>query len=405
MTNGPERFDAIVVGARCAGSSTAMLLARRGHKVLLFDRDEFPSDRRMSTHMVWHGGVATLSRWGLLEELKATNCQRMKKFNLDLGEFVLSGYAPPAGDVDEAYAPRRYAIDGVLGRAALSAGVDLRPQCVLDELIFEGDGVVGVFYTAADGTRHEVRAPIVIGADGTNSLVARSVKASSYNEHPRLQGTVWAYFSGLPIDDMEFYSRPGRMIFAWRTNDDLTCFGICYRYEDYLETAQNPEKGVLSTLDELAPSVAERVRSATRESNWLVGTTKGICRTPVGPGWALVGDAGVTMDPITAAGISNALRDAELLAERVHRGLSGETTLDKALADLEEARNAVSLPLFGFTEEMAKLDPPTQDVIELFEALAGKPKDADAYFGVFAQTVPVAEFFAPVNISRIVASV
>src|SRR5262245_13849435 len=96
-----EGFDAGIVGGRCAGSATALLLARRGRRVLILDRDEFPSDLTASTHMVWHSGVASLKRWGLLERLQATGCRPMKRFNLDFGEFTLVGLAPPAGEVDE----------------------------------------------------------------------------------------------------------------------------------------------------------------------------------------------------------------------------------------------------------------------------------------------------------------
>jgi 2-polyprenyl-6-methoxyphenol hydroxylase-like FAD-dependent oxidoreductase len=116
----------------------------------------------------------------------------------------------------------------------------------------------------------------------------------------------------------------------------------------------------------------------------------------------LLGDAGLTMDPITAAGITNAFRDATLLAEAVVDGLGGD--LDGALAGFEERRNAVSLPLYEFTSEMARLEAPSQEVIDIFVGLSLSQDDTDAYFGVFAQTVPVGEFFAPDNVQRISAA-
>jgi 2-polyprenyl-6-methoxyphenol hydroxylase-like FAD-dependent oxidoreductase len=399
MTN----HDAIVVGARCAGASTAMLLARSGHKVLLLDRDEFPSDMIASTHMVWHAGVAQLKKWGLLDKLKATGCPAMAKINLDLGEFVLSAEAPPAGDVRQSYAPRRYVLDSLLVDAAVEAGAELRRGSVVG-LLSEGDRVVGVRYSDQNGRAVEERARLVIGADGTNSSIARFVGAPVYDETSQLQGTYYAYFKDLPLNSMEFYSRPGRMIYAWSTNDGLTLAGICCRYEDYRRLSDDPERNFFAEAEVLTPEFCRRVKAAKRESAWLKGATRSIRRKAFGAGWALVGDAGLTVDPITAAGISNALRDAEHLAEAAHQGLSGEPPLDEALAQFQDRRDASAIPIYEFTKEMAKLDPPPQEIIDIFVALRDNPKDTSDYFGIFAQTVSPAAFFAPDNLARIVAS-
>lgn len=399
-----ETFDVIVIGARCAGSSTAMLLARQGHRVLILDRDDFPSDMKASTHMMWQGGAGILHRWGLLGRLRETGCTPMSIGHLDLGDFVLTGKAPPADGVTEAYAPRRFVLDNLLLDAAREAGAEFRPRCAFDDVLIEDDVVVGVTYRGPDGQATEARASIVVGADGRHSKVARAVDATLIEEHPRLQGTVWAYFKNLSIDDMEFYSRPGRMVYAWYTHDDETLAGICFRYEDYLGIAKNAEESMPAELEALAPEFAARVASAERTTPWLAGATRGFRREAVGPGWALVGDAGLTMDPITAAGITNALRDGEFLAEAIHAGLSGARPMDEALSDFQAKRDAASNDLFAFTREMAKLDPPDQLMIDLFTSLHGNQADTDAYFGIFAQTVSVAEFFAPENVERIIAA-
>ena len=395
-------YDAIVVGARCAGSTVGMLLARRGHRVLILDRNEFPSDRLASTHMVWHSGVAQLSRWGLRDRLVATGCPPMRNFNLDLGELVLKGHAPPEEGSAEAYAPRRFILDDLLLSAAREAGAQVRTRCSVHELVVDGDRVVGVRYSDEHGAVHEERGSLVIGADGEKSTVARLVGAPSYEQQGRIAGTIWAYFAGLPIDDMEFYARPGRMVYAWRTNDDLTVAGICFPFADFRAALGDRGRTMPAELDALAPGFGERVRAAERVSRWRTGCATSFCRAPVGKGWCLLGDAGLTMDPITAAGITNAFRDAELLAETVDEGVAGD--LDTALATFEERRNAVSLPVYMFTSQMAMLEPPTQEVIDLFVGLARSQEDADAYFGVFAQTVPVSEFFAPKNLQRISAA-
>jgi 2-polyprenyl-6-methoxyphenol hydroxylase-like FAD-dependent oxidoreductase len=396
-------YDAIVVGARCAGASTAMLLARSGHKVLLLDRDEFPSDMVASTHMVWHAGIARLNDWGLLDRLKASGCPAMAKMNLDLGEFVLSADARPAGEVTQCYAPRRYVLDSILVQAAVEAGAELRRGSVVS-LVTEGDRVVGVRYSDHTGPMVEERAHLVIGADGTNSSIARFTGAQVYDETPQLQGTYYAYFADLPLDSMEFYARPGRMVYAWGTNDGMTLAGICCRYEDYRRLSDDPERNFFAEAEALTPEFCQRVRAARRGSAWLKGATRSIRRQAFGPGWALVGDAGITMDPISAAGIANALRDAQYLAEAAHQGLSGATPLDEAIAQFGDRRDASAMPIYEFTREMAKLDPPPQQVIDLFVALRDNPKDTSDYFGIFAQTVSPAAFFAPDNVGRIIAS-
>jgi flavin-dependent dehydrogenase len=286
--------------------------------------------------------------------------------------------------------------------AAREAGAEVRTRCSAPELLTDDGRVVGVRFVDGSGKVQEDRASLVIGADGEKSTVARLAGATAYEVRGRIAGTIWGYFSGLPIDDMEFYARPGRMVYAWRTNDDLTVAGICFPFADFRQALGDRGTSMHEELDALAPGFGERVRAAERVGRWRTGCASSFCKVPVGKGWALVGDAGLTMDPITAAGITNALRDANLLSEIVDEGLSGD--LDAALATFEERRNAVSLPLYAFTSQMAMLEPPTQDVIDLFVGLASSQKDADAYFGVFAQTVPVSEFFAPENLQRISAA-
>jgi 2-polyprenyl-6-methoxyphenol hydroxylase-like FAD-dependent oxidoreductase len=326
----------------------------------------------------------------------------MRNFNLDLGELVVTGRAPAAGDVAEAFAPRRIVLDDLLVTTAREAGAEVRTRCSVRDLSMDGDRVGGVRYSDENGRIHEERASLVIGADGERSSVARLVGATSYEVHGRIGGTIWAYFADLPIDDMEFYARPGRMVYAWRTNDDLTVAGICFRFAEFREALGDRGTTMHAELDALASGFGERVRGATRVSRWRTGCASSFCRTPVGKGWCLLGDAGLTMDPITAAGITNAFRDASLLSEIVDER-SGED-LDATLATFEERRNALSLPLYQFTSQMAMLEPPTQEVIDLFGGLARSQEDADSYFGVFAQTVPVSEFFAPENLQRISAA-
>src|SRR4051794_11674011 len=135
-------YDAIIVGARCAGSPTAMLLARKGYRVLLLDRATFPSDT-VSTHCVQPLGVAALQRWGLLDELTTTGCPAIDTFVFDFGPFTISG-APGSAEAPVAYAPRRFVLDKLLVDAAAASGAEVREGFTVEEVLFEDGRVVGI---------------------------------------------------------------------------------------------------------------------------------------------------------------------------------------------------------------------------------------------------------------------
>lgn len=396
-------YDAIVVGGRCGGAAIAMLLARQGHKVLIVDQAQLPSDVRLSTHLIWHAGVDQLHKWGLLEAVQATGCPLLKRFSLDMGELVLSGQ-PPRAVVGAAMAPRRLALDKVLLDAALAAGAELRCGVTFEDVITADQRVCGIRGRLADGSAFTAHGQVVIGADGTHSRVARAVGANSYNEYPKENGSynLYSYFRNVPLDGVTFYSRPERMIYAWETNDGRAVIGIIQPGQAPRPRGEDTEAFVMHQLKALAPDLAQRMQAGEREADWLGGAIGAFCRDAAGPGWCLVGDAGLTMDPITAAGISNALRDADLAAKLIHQGLSGQG-VDAALAGYQAQRDAVSVPMLQFTQEMAKLAPPTPEVIQLFTALAGNQEQIDLYYGVFGQTVTPGEFFGPENMARLFA--
>jgi flavin-dependent dehydrogenase len=315
-------YDAIVVGARCAGSPTAMLLARKGYRVLLLDRAGFPSDT-LSTHYIHQPGVARLKRWGLLERVVASNCPPVLRQKLDFGPFALVGSPPPADGVAEGYAPRRRILDQILVEAAVAAGAELREHFSVKELVTDGERVAGIRGRAAGGATVTEKARIVIGADGLRSLVARTVQAATYQVRPTLTCAYYSYWGGVPIQDAELYPRPDRMVIAAPTNDGQVIAIIYWPNAAFHEVRSDIEGNFLKALD-LAPGLAERVRSGKRTEPFR-GTAQlpNLYRKPYGPGWALVGDAGYHKDPITAQGISDAFRDTELLAGAIHEGLSG----------------------------------------------------------------------------------
>ncbi|MEP7313743.1 MAG: FAD-dependent monooxygenase, partial [Pseudomonadota bacterium] len=191
-------YDAIIVGARCAGSPTAMLLARRGHRVLLVDRAGFPSDT-LSTHVVQPLAVAALRRWGLLDRLVATGCPPIGTYSFDFGPFTITG-APGTAQSPVAYCARRKILDKLLVDAAAEAGAEVREHFAVEELLTEEGRVVGIKGHSKEVGEVTERATVVVGADGRNSLVANAVGAPRYNENAPLLVSYYSYWSGLPME-------------------------------------------------------------------------------------------------------------------------------------------------------------------------------------------------------------
>ncbi len=397
-------YDVIVIGARCAGSPTAMLLARKGYRVLLVDRATFPSDT-MSTHFIHPPGVLRLKRWGLLEQVRASNCPPVREFCFDVGPFAVTGSPPPLDGVAELYGPRRIVLDKILVDAATAAGAELREGFRVQEILMDGDRVTGIRGRTAGGSTVTEEARIVVGADGMRSLVAEAVQAPQYNARPALTCAYYTYWSGVPIDDtLELYPREGQFIIAFPTNDDLVCTFFEWPNEKFHEFRTDIEGNFLKSL-ELAPGLAERIRQGNREASFVGSAVlPNFFRKPYGPGWALVGDAGYHKDPIKAQGITDAFRDAELLAKAIDAGLSERRPLEEALADYERQRNEEAMPAYELTLQFANLAPPPPPRRQLFVALRENQPEANRFFGAMVGTVPSSEFFVPENTQRIVGS-
>jgi flavin-dependent dehydrogenase len=395
-------YDAIVVGARCAGSPTAMLLARKGYRVLLVDSARFPSDT-MSTHALKVAAAARLERWGLLDRIADTNCPAILRGTLDFGPLRLSGSAPPLDDVSVAYCVRRTLLDKILVDAAVEAGAELREGFRVTELTSDDGRVTGISGNSNLGVASE-EARIVIGADGLHSVVARSVQAPSYEDRGTLTCGYYSYWANVPIDGVEFYPRERRSVIAFPTNDNLTVIYTAWPAKEFYSFRSDPEGNYFQTIAQMQ-RLFDRAREGTLAEQ-IVGTVDlpNVFRRPYGPGWALVGDAGYHKDPITAQGITDAFRDAELLADAVDDGLSGRQPLDEALAGYEQARNEASMPVFDFICQQAALEPPSPEMQQLFSALAGNQPQIDRLVGVIENTVPVQDFFSPENIGSIIAT-
>jgi 2-polyprenyl-6-methoxyphenol hydroxylase-like FAD-dependent oxidoreductase len=397
-------YDAIVVGARCAGAPTAMLLARKGYRVLLLDKAGFPSDTP-STRYIHQPGVARLARWGLLGKVVASNCPPIRQYTFDIGPFALVGMPPAADGITEAYAPRRRVLDQILVEAAAAAGAEVREHFSVKAILMDGEHVIGIRGHAIGGAMVSEQTRIVIGADGMRSLVTRSIQAPTYKVVPALTCTFYTSWSDVAVEGVELYARPGRMISAAPTNDGQVIITISWPKAAFQDIRTDIEGAFMQALS-LAPELATRVRSGRRTERFR-GTADlpNFYRKPYGPGWALVGDAGYHKDPITALGITDAFRDAELLAEAIDEGLSGRGVLEETLAQYERRRNEASLPLYEMTCEFATLQPPSPEQQQLFAALRHDQEQTNRFFGTIVGTVPIPEFFSPENLGRIMGAV
>jgi 2-polyprenyl-6-methoxyphenol hydroxylase-like FAD-dependent oxidoreductase len=397
-------YDVIIVGARCAGSPTAMLLARKGYHVLLVDKATFPSDT-MSGQAIHARGGACLKRWGILEQVVATNCPAISKVTLDVGPFSLVASVFPADGVGALYAPRRTVLDYILVKAAVEAGAELREVFHVQELLMEGEQVTGIRGRHFQGKLVTEKAMLVIGADGMRSVVARAVQAPTYQNRPVFTCTYYAYWSGIALQGVELYPRDHRFIIATPTNDGKVLITIQWPRTEFDAIRRDIAGHFFQTLETCAPHLASRVRQGRQEERFIgSGDLPNFFRKPYGPGWALVGDSGHFKDPVLAHGISDAFRDAELLAEAIDSGLAGRQPLQEALADYERQRNETALPLYELNSQMATLEPPPPEMQHLLSVLHSNPTEASRYVAALAGTIPPAEFFAPENLARIMAS-
>jgi flavin-dependent dehydrogenase len=387
--------DVIIVGARSAGASTALLLARRGYRVLLVDRASFPSDA-ISSHYIHVAGVARLRRWGGLEEgIVASGAPKVRGQLFDVGAFALRGTVHSAGGTDYGYAPRRTVFDRLLVDAAVAAGAELRTGYGVTGLTFEAGHVSGI-----RGERGTERARIVVGADGRRSTVARAAGAVAYEERPARTCYHYSYWEGVGVEAAELYWRERSALLAVPTHDGLTMIAMISPI-GALRACQDDVQGTLDRALETTPTLRERIAAGRRVERFRTTTETGATfRTPAGPGWALVGDAGHHKNPITAQGMMDAFRDAELLADAIGRGLSGEAPMDAALAAYHTERDAGLTAAYELTDELARLDLPAEMPL-LLAALRDDPEQTEAFLGTIAGTTPPEAFYTPTNIQRI----
>lgn len=346
------RYDVVIAGARCAGAATAMLLARHGLRVLVVDPMRRGGDA-LSTHALMRAGVLQLARWGLLDTLRAAGTPAIRSTTFHYGKESITVPIKERDGVDGLYAPRRTVIDPMLLEAAEAAGAEVALGRSVVELVRGGNGRVrGAILAGADGRRLEVAADLVIGADGVRSRIASLVGAEAEQVATSATATIYGYFRDLANEGYQWYYDVGVSAGAIPTNAGETCVSANLPPKVF---AQGRSKGLETmyreVLAQAAPGLAARVAGAAPSSKLRAFPgMPGFLRRSAGPGWALVGDAGYFRDPLTAHGITDALRDAELLARAV---LAGG---DDALAGYQQTRDGLVRGLFEVTDRIASFD-------------------------------------------------
>lgn len=345
--------DVVIVGGRVAGAAAALLLARRGRRVLVVDQER-PGRDTLSTHALMRAGVVQLQRWGVLDRVVAAGTPPVHRVTFRYGQRVV-----PIDVAAPLYAPRRTVLDRILVTAAEQAGARFRFGVRIQDVLRDPRGrVIGVRGRARGGGAVTATATTTVGADGRGSVIARAVDAPVTRSAPAGGAVLYGYWSGVAADGYEWCFNDGTTGGLIPTNHDQVCVwaGVPRGRSDILRGDR--EATLHALLADTAPDVARRVGAGRRHGSvrGFAGQQPALLRRPWGPGWALVGDAGYYKDPLTSHGISDALRDAELLVRELAAVQAGHAAEADALSRYEHARDDLSIPFFDTTARVASYD-------------------------------------------------
>lgn len=356
----PE-YDALIVGARVAGSCVAARLAEQGRTVLVVDRDEFPSDT-ISTHGLAFNAVDSLRRLGVLDRVEAAGFRRIFRHRAWVEDICIEAPAGPPGTYS--IVPRRIVLDQILIDRAVECGAEMQQRARVDGLLVESGEVVGAVVQHIGGEKREVRARVVVGADGKHSQVAQWVGAEKYEERPLGRPIYYGYFHGVtPLEGPtieEFFGKD-RIGFCLPMRPDEHCLVIEADYDEFEHIRKNPTQWFLDEFSRL-PGMTKRLQGAQLEGRML--GTRGVenfFRKPYGPGWVLTGDAAYVRDPCTAYGVGDALLQSFLIAKAVGAWLDG-AEWDATMEAYMQRRDTMLRPFFEQTVAATALrdDPPRQ---------------------------------------------
>ncbi|WP_326615287.1 FAD-dependent oxidoreductase (plasmid) [Streptomyces scopuliridis] len=348
-------YDVIVVGARCAGAATALLLARAGRRVLLLDRARFPSDT-LSTLYIHQPGLARLDRWGLLGEVLATGAPLLTRLSLNFPGARLTGPAPALGAITGGCAPRRYALDHLLVQAAIRAGAEFRPRTTVVDLQWEDGKVTGVRHGTPRGSTTPARAHLVIGADGRNSTVARLAHAPVVRQDPRSTRAYYSYWSGIPDHGVQIYTGQGMGAGCIPTQDGLTLVSV--QVSRTTPAHDNRQRTYREMARKSSAELDQQLTEGKQEDRlYCCSDLPNFFRRPHGPGWVLVGDAAHNKDPTPGRGITDAFIQAEMLAEYLDIPIDDTQQVDAASVKYARQLREEFTPAYESALVTARLDP------------------------------------------------
>lgn len=356
--------DVVIVGSRCAGAPLARLLAQAGLDVVVVDRAAFPSDT-VSTHSIAGHGSRLLERWGLRDRVLATGVPNPHTMGVRAGAVDLPELPPIAGSLGS-LSPRRTVLDALLLDSAREAGADVWERAPVRALMRNATSVTGVLCTK-EGKDVEVLAPVVIGADGRHSQVARAVDAAWYDVRPSNLGGVYAYYADTGLEHNEVGLADKCVTLAFVTNDDLTCVAVGMADDRAREVSAGGDEAVLEIARRSAPRVAHALEHSHR-----VGRFTAYRAEPArfvqsfGPGWALVGDAGHYKDPISGQGIADAFVSAQLLSEAIIDGLGGAVPIETAMDAYQSLRDSATAAVHDVTARLSLMGWSDDEVVHLF---------------------------------------
>lgn len=360
-----HKYGAVVVGGRCAGAATAMLMARKGMKVLVAERGA-PGTDTVSSHNMMRGATIQLARWGLVGRLLDAGTPWIDQMTFHFGNEVTPVKLKPSMGAPGNLGTRRTILDAMLVDAAREAGAEVRFHTSFRDVIRDDNGrVAGAILTDETGIDVRVEASLVVGADGIRSTVARKVGAEVRKEAKHSLGHIYGYALDLPLEGNHAFFAPGVSVASTPTNGgDVVIASVA---PDRLREMRG-EMDDRSVLLRLARETNAEFGAALATADMtepvrVFAGTRGFVRECVGPGWALVGDAGYFRDPVTAHGITDAFRDAELLANAAPSG-------DEALEGFQRARNAVTAEIWQLTDRIAAFDMASPDLQAAFHDLA-----------------------------------
>lgn len=391
-------YDCVIVGGRCAGAPLARLLAQAGRRVVLVDAAALPKDQPLSTHFIHPYGMRILDELGLAGRVREV-APPVYTFRAGIGERVIRVQFPT--ESGGGCCPRRLDLDAILLDGAREAGAEVRTRCRVVEVLRDGERVVGVV-TDEDGVRRELRATVVVGADGRNSTIAECVGAEEYNGYDGPRCAYWAYwprpawyaderFEGgtlIRFDDLDFR-------FVFPVNRDQLIVGYIFPNtpEQVAAFRADPEARLLAALRD-HPVFAPLVEAPPLSRPVGIIKARFFFRRAAGPGWALVGDAGLFKDPTPGLGITDALRDARALSKAIIEGG------DAALLRYWRERDEASLPLFSFARDMGEVDYNNPFNRLFYERLGKEPAQCAKMLDIIERRVSPYEAFGVGTVLR-----